>query len=53
VFDHINTQDTPSDVLIYFTDAKGKFPEFEPDYPVLWLIKGKERVPWGSRIQLN
>ena len=53
VFDHINTQDTPSDVLICFTDAKGKFPEFEPDYPVLWLIKGKERVPWGSRIQLN
>lgn len=53
VFDYINTQDTPSDVLIYFTDAKGKFPEFEPEYPVLWLIKGKERVPWGSRIQLN
>jgi len=53
VFDYITKQDTPSDVLIYFTDAKGKFPEFEPDYPVLWLIKGKERVPWGSRIQLN
>jgi predicted metal-dependent peptidase len=53
VFNYINTQDTPSDVLIYFTDAKGKFPDFEPDYPVLWLIKGKERVPWGSRIQLN
>jgi len=53
VFDYIAKQDTPSDVLIYFTDAKGKFPEFEPDYPVLWLIKGKERVPWGSRIQLN
>ncbi|MEO1891093.1 MAG: VWA-like domain-containing protein [Candidatus Thioglobus sp.] len=53
VFDYVAKQDTPSDVLIYFTDAKGKFPEFEPDYPVLWLIKGKERVPWGSRIQLN
>jgi predicted metal-dependent peptidase len=53
VFDYIANQDTPSDVLIYFTDAKGKFPDIEPDYPVLWLIKGKERVPWGSRIQLN
>ncbi|SFV80300.1 Sll7028 protein [hydrothermal vent metagenome] len=53
VFDYINTQDMPSDVLIYFTDAKGKFPEYEPNYPVLWLIKGKEMVPWGSRIQLN
>jgi len=53
VFNLINAQDVPSDVVIYFTDAKGKFPEFEPNYPVLWLVKGKERVPWGSRIQLN
>jgi len=53
VFNLINAQDVPSDVVIYFTDAKGKFPEFEPIYPVLWLVKGKERVPWGSRIQLN
>ncbi len=53
VFDYLNNQDSASDVLIYFTDAKGKFPEFEPNYPVLWLVKGKECVPWGSRIQLN
>jgi len=40
-------------VLIYFTDAMGKFPQFEPNYPVMWLVKGKEPIPWGSRIQLN
>ncbi|HIB31086.1 MAG TPA: hypothetical protein EYO25_03785 [Candidatus Thioglobus sp.] len=53
VFDYIDEQDSPSSVLIYFTDAKGKFPQFEPNYPVMWLVKGKEPIPWGSRIQLN
>ncbi|WP_201339167.1 vWA domain-containing protein [Isorropodon fossajaponicum symbiont] len=53
VFDYVNAQDTASSVLIYFTDAKGRFPEFEPSYPVMWLVKGKESVPWGHRIQLN
>ncbi len=41
------------DLLIYFTDAIGRFPEREPDYPVLWLVKGKADTPWGERIQLN
>jgi len=53
VFDYIDEQDSPSSVLIYFTDAMGKFPQFEPNYPVMWLVKGKEPIPWGSRIQLN
>ncbi len=53
VFDYINAQDNICDVLIYFTDAKGIFPETEPNYPVMWLVKGKERTPWGIRIQLN
>jgi len=35
------------DLLVYFTDADGYFPEVEPFYPVIWLVKGKEKVPWG------
>ena len=53
VFELLNSLDNPCDVLIYFTDAKGLFPEKIPNYPVLWLVKGKEGVPWGDRIQLN
>ena len=53
VFDHINQQDVQNIILIYFTDGKGVFPEFEPNYPVMWLIKGKSTVPWGYRIQLS
>lgn len=53
VFDWVATCDTQPDLLIYFTDAKGNIPDQLPAYPVLWLVKGKELVPWGQRIQLN
>jgi predicted metal-dependent peptidase len=45
--------DRPFDLLLYFTDADGEFPEREPPFPVLWLVKGKHPVPWGQRVQLN
>jgi predicted metal-dependent peptidase len=41
------------DLLLYFTDAEGEFPRAAPDYPVLWLVKGRRAVPWGERIQLD
>ncbi len=53
VFEWIARQDRAPDLLLYFTDAKGEFPKAEPPYPVIWLVKGKEKVPWGQRIQLN
>jgi len=43
----------PPEVLLYFTDADGEFPKFEPPFPVIWLVKGKHSVPFGQRIQLN
>jgi predicted metal-dependent peptidase len=52
-FDWVDTQDRMPDLLLYFTDAEGVFPDVEPMYPVLWLVKGKESVPFGQRIQLN
>ena len=53
VFDYIEKEYLRPDLLIYFTDAKAEFPKVEPNYPVIWLVKGKEEVPWGQRIQLN
>lgn len=53
VFDWVNSQDTMPDLLVYFTDAQGEFPKVEPSYPVLWLVKGKSKVPFGRRVQLN
>lgn len=46
-------QDKQPDLLLYFTDAQGEFPAQEPAFPVLWLVKGKAKVPWGQRVQLN
>ena len=53
IFEWISTQHLRPDLLVYFTDAEGEFPESEPDFPVLWLVKGKGKVPWGQRVQLN
>ena len=53
VFDWVNALDQAPDLLVYFTDAWGTFPSIEPMYPMIWLIKGKQTVPWGQRIQLN
>jgi predicted metal-dependent peptidase len=53
VFAWIERQGIRPDLVVYFTDAQGDFPERVPSYPVVWLVKGKSKVPWGQRIQLN
>ncbi|HEX5697768.1 MAG TPA: VWA-like domain-containing protein, partial [Rhodoferax sp.] len=53
VFDWIEREGAHPDALVYFTDAQGDMPKAPPNYPVLWLVKGKAPVPWGRRIQLN
>jgi predicted metal-dependent peptidase len=52
VFDWVARQSLRPDALVYFTDAQGRFPDQPPDYPVLWLVKGRADVPWGRRIAL-
>jgi len=53
VFQWVDEQGLSPDLLVYFTDAQGAFPEQEPAYPVIWLVKGRGEVPWGQRVQLN
>lgn len=53
IFEWLDQEGKQPDLMVYFTDAEGRFPEREPAYPVLWLVKGKSKVPWGQRIQLN
>jgi predicted metal-dependent peptidase len=53
VFGWLEQQDRCPDLLVYFTDALGDFPEQESSFPVLWLVKGKATVPFGQRVQLN
>jgi predicted metal-dependent peptidase len=53
VFDWVARQGLRPEALVYFTDAQGPFPAQPPDYPVLWLVKGRAAVPWGRRIALG
>lgn len=53
VFKWADALDRSPNLLIYFTDAEGMYPEVPPYYPVIWLVKGKTPVKWGQRIQLN
>ena len=53
VFEWVARQGREPDLMLYFTDALGEFPQREPVFPVLWLVKGKAGVPWGQRVQLN
>ena len=52
-FDYVAQMGKQPDLMLYFTDADGEFPAREAPFPVIWLIKGKKPVPWGTRIQLN
>ena len=53
LFDWVAREHFSPDLLVYFTDAQGRFPEREPHFPVVWLVKGRSSVPFGTRIQLN
>lgn len=53
VFEWVEQEHLNPDLLVYFTDAQGDFPAREPAYPVIWLVKGKSPVAFGTRIQLN
>ncbi len=53
VFEWLADQGPPPAVLVYFTDAQGRFPQQSPNFPVIWLVKGRDAVPWGQRVQLN
>ena len=53
VFNWVESENLSPNLLVYFTDAEGDFPKLAPNYPVIWLVKGKGSVPWGERVQLN
>ena len=53
IFDWVRQEQLNPDLLVYFTDAEGRFPQAEPPFPVVWLVKGKAPVPFGVRVQLN
>lgn len=53
-FDYINKQGYIPSCLIYFTDLYGTFPKEEPEYPVMWLTKTRNKdVPFGKVVEFR
>ncbi len=53
VFSWVAEHAVQADLVVYFTDAQGRFPDRPASVETLWLVKGAAPVPWGQRIQLN
>lgn len=53
VFDWIAEQDERPEVLIYFTDGYGTFPNHEPPYPVIWCSTTDAKYPWGTVVRIR
>lgn len=57
VFDHIHDQGIEVDQLIYFSDMEVYdqcFPDFEPEFPTLWLSTREDYpVPFGTLILIE
>jgi predicted metal-dependent peptidase len=55
VFEHIEKNGYIPNCLIYFTDLAGSFPEKQPNYPTMWLVKTEDKqiqpVPFGITIK--
>ncbi|MEM4530669.1 MAG: VWA-like domain-containing protein [Thermofilaceae archaeon] len=45
VFDKLESERYRPDVLIYFTDGMGTYPDKPPRYPVVWVIPREGRKP--------
>lgn len=43
------------DLVVYFTDGYGTFPQHEPEYPVIWVSthSDKSHYPWGKVVLME
>jgi predicted metal-dependent peptidase len=52
VFDYIDKEIPNPSLLIYFTDAQGRFPKTEPLFDILWALPEDAEVPFGEKLIL-
>lgn len=53
VFDTIAKLDEVPDLLVYFTDGYGTFPDKPPEYPVIWGMITDCKAPWGDVVRVE
>ncbi len=53
VFDYLENLNEDFRFLIYFTDGKGSFPNYEPSIDTLWVMPQREDTPFGEVLELG
>ena len=53
VFEYIKEKMLAPQVAIVITDGWTDFPEFPPDYPVLWCMTTDQKAPWGHHVRVR
>ena len=53
VFEYVEMYLPDTQLLLYFTDAQGRFPDDEPPYETVWVTPGSAGVPFGRLIVLE
>ena len=53
VFEYVDRHISDVQLLIYFTDGLGTFPEKEPMFDTLWVMPEKAKVPFGEVLKLS
>lgn len=53
IFVYVKEKKIKTDLLVYFTDLYGDFPDKKPTYPVIWVsTTDNVKSPWGHVISL-
>lgn len=52
LFEYVETNIPDCQIIIYFTDGFGIFPQLEPSYDTLWVMPQKIDVPFGEVLEL-
>ena len=53
VFDYIDRELPDTQLLLYFTDLQGRFPDDEPLYETVWIVPEAAEVPFGRTIVMQ
>ena len=53
VFERVASEGWDVDLLVYMTDAQGRFPDKPPEYDVLWLLSEVGEVPFGHKLLME
>lgn len=49
----VEEEDIRPDILVYFTDGYGDWPDRQPDYPVVWIMTTDVVPPWGEYVKVE